>query len=146
MFEDEGYELAKALLMTHQRLYTAVWWDHPPLHPGILHTGAALLGNGAQSFRIIAGLLCAASLWALGACAGARRRGGSVVPVSNRHCWAGAGIGSGLLAPFAAVVLCVSSSSFLPNGLSVTITLPALGFGLAAVWLWQRSGCGSDLG
>ena len=79
MIEDEGYELAKALLMMHQKLYAPVWWDQPPVHAGILHTGAVLLGSGVQSFRLVAGFLCAASLWALAACASPvrRREGGS---------------------------------------------------------------------
>ena len=77
--EVEGYELAKALLMMHQKLYTAVWWDQPPVHAGILHTGAVLFGSGVHSFRLVAGFLCAASLWALAACAssGRQREGGS---------------------------------------------------------------------
>ena len=74
MIEDEGYELAKALLLMHQRLYSQVWWDHPPVHPAMLHAGAALFGSGVQSFRLVAGLLCAASLWALAACASPVRR------------------------------------------------------------------------
>ena len=78
MFEDQGVEMAKCLLLVCERLYSSIWWDHPPVHPAILHTGAALLGSGVQSFRLVAGFLCADCLWALAACASAGRRGGSV--------------------------------------------------------------------
>ncbi len=106
--------------MMHQRLYSPVWWDHPPVHPGILQAGSALFGSTLQAFRLVAGLLCASSLWALAACASPLRRLD--------------------VAKFAAGVLCLSSVGFLSFGLSVTIMLPALGFALWAVWLWQRFG------
>ena len=79
MNDDEGYEIAKALLLTHERLYSPVWWDQPPVHAGILEVGASLFGSGVQSFRLVAGFLCAACLWALAGCAsaGRRREGGS---------------------------------------------------------------------
>ena len=139
--------------MMHERLYSAVWWDQPPVHPGILQAGSALFGSTLQSFRLVAGLLCASSLWALAACASPLRRRGSGIqtpltpslsPPRRRGEGArrvGEGCGPfGFLAPFAAILLCVSSMSFLSYGLSVTIMLPALGFGLGSVWLWQRFG------
>ena len=70
----------------HQNLYAPVWWDQPPVHAGILHTGAVLFGSGVHSFRLVAGFLCAASLWALAACASAgRRRGAGTQAPLTRH-------------------------------------------------------------
>lgn len=136
--------------MTHQRLYAPVWWDQPPGHPALLQAGAALFGNGVQSFRLVAGLLGASSLWALAACGSAGR---AVAAVCDRRSSSGGSAAEsavadrrysyragGFLAPFAAVLLCISSMGLLSYGLSVTIMLPALGFGLWAVWLWQRFG------
>ena len=138
--------------MMHQKLYSPIWWDQPPVHAGVLHSGAVLFGSGVQSFRLVAGFLCVASLCALAGCASAGRSGAasqtpltpSLSPPPRRGEGARrAGEGCApfsFLAPFAAVLLCVTSVGFLSYGLSVTIMLPALGFGLGAVWLWQRFG------
>lgn len=148
---DEGFEILKANLLRKHPMYSSIWWDQPPMHPSILQAGATLFGSGLQSFRLVAGLLCAASLGALVACASpfgvvaavcdrrassAGSAGGSAV-ADRRYRGGGS---SAFLAPFAVILLCLSSVSFLSYGLSVTIMLPALGFGLGAVWLWQRFG------
>ena len=155
MLDSEGYELTKELLMNYYRLYSTIWWDQPPLHPGILQAVAALLGSGVQSFRFVAGLLCSAFLWALAACASPLPRCGFLAAICDRHSSsAGSSVadpryrysagGGGFLAPSSAAVLCVSSVGLLSHGLSVTIMLPALGFGLGAVWLWQRFRLGGN--
>jgi len=51
------------------------------VHPALLQAGAALFRTGVQSFRLVAGLLGASSLWALAACASPGRRRGAALGV-----------------------------------------------------------------
>jgi hypothetical protein len=120
VYNDEGYEVAKSLLATSQKLYSVIWSDQPPLHTWLISFVGFIFGQSFVAFRAAGLGLFSLSLGVLAACTNCRQ--GSI------HL------------RLATLVFALASSDFGLYGLSVTIMLPALGFGLWAVWLWQRFG------
>lgn len=114
--QDEGFELMKAWLVSRgHSLYGAFWNDQPPLHTQLLALLFRLFGPSAWIGRLLGlgfSMLLVAALQAL------------VRRASNRA------------AALLAVVLLVSSTSFIELSVSTMLEVPAFALGLASVWSW----------
>lgn len=115
---DEGFELMKALLVSQGHpLYQEIWNDQPPLHTEVLALLFRVFGPSAYVGRLLSvafAMVLVGSLYQI-----VRHQAGRV---------------GGLVA----VLLLVSSSSFLQLSVSVMLELPAMALGMASLWAWSN--------
>jgi len=103
---DEGFELMKAFLVSRgHALYTQVWNDQPPLHTELVALLFRVFGPSAYAGRLLTIMFAMVIV-------------GSLYQVVRQR--------SGREAGLLAVLLLVSSSSFLQLSVSVMLELPAI--------------------
>ena len=111
---DEGINLMKALLVTKgYRLFRDIWSDQPPIFTLMLAGQFKAFGPSVEGGRLLVILLASVLLW-------------SLYETVRRF--------EGACAAIAAAVLVIASANFIKLSCTVMIGLPAIAFGMVAVW------------
>jgi hypothetical protein len=139
---DEGFELAKATLqLKGYKLYSDIWWDHPPLHPFLLaqvvkNVSPSVLGPRLVSAGFAALLLASVFLLALRLTPAAPSDQGTVSSARLPE------RAAPLLTATVAAVLLIGSPGFIELSSSCMMEIPALApvvAALALLWTGRRA-------
>lgn len=120
---DEGYNLAKALLVEQgYTLYAEIWSDQPPLYTYLLRAFFNQFGWTVENARLLTLLFSSLLLLVL---------------------YDSVRMAAGHFSAIATVALLVLSSNYVPLSVAAMVGLPSIAFAVGSVWMlarWRASG------